>query len=79
MHPRHLAQGTPPMPWWRIRMMWLVLGGPTVVVVASIATLVIAIRNPDPIVSAPAARSLAEAPAVQARNHAATGTLPNRP
>lgn len=39
-------------PWWREPMMWLVLGGPLVVIVAGVVTLVLAIRMPDPVVSA---------------------------
>ena len=58
--------------WWRVGMMWLVVGGPLAVVVASFATLALAILNPDP-VSAPAASAkAADQLAVQARNHAAT-------
>ncbi|MFM2119094.1 MAG: hypothetical protein RL722_562 [Pseudomonadota bacterium] len=73
-------------PWWRYRMVWLVVGGPALVVVASISTLVIAVRHPDPVVvstTAPAedadparkdpARAAALQPAMAARNHAATG------
>lgn len=61
----------PASPWWRHGMVWLVVGGPLVVVLASVATLLIAIAHPDPVlqVRAPAA---AQQPAVQARNHAAT-------
>ncbi|MBK9133754.1 MAG: hypothetical protein IPM15_05210 [Betaproteobacteria bacterium] len=60
-------------PWWRIRMMWLVIGGPLVVVVAAFVTLAAALRHPDPVLStAPVAGSTADTPAVQARNHAAT-------
>jgi hypothetical protein len=70
--PRNEAHTTPPLPWWRIRMVWLVVGGPLAVVVASFITLAIAIGNPDPVLTTgPAARS-ADLPAVQARNHAAT-------
>ena len=36
-------------PWWRVRMMWLVVGGPALVVAASIATAVIAVKNADPV------------------------------
>jgi uncharacterized protein len=58
-------------PWWRHGMVWLVIGGPAVVVVAGFATLALAIANPDPVLpTGPAAG--ADAPAVQARNHAAT-------
>jgi hypothetical protein len=62
----------PALPWWRVRMLWLVVGGPLVVVVASIATLVIAIANPDPVLTAPRAATAADTPALQARNHAAS-------
>lgn len=37
-------------PWWRHPMMWLVLGGPAIVVVASMATLTLAVTHPDPVV-----------------------------
>ncbi len=58
--------------WWRLPIVWMVFGGPALVVVASFATLAIAIRYPDPVITAPAATSTADMPAVQARNHAAT-------
>ena len=35
----------PLQPWWRIRMVWLALGGPALVVAASIVTLALAITN----------------------------------
>lgn len=60
----------PGQPWWRHGMVWLVIGGPAVVVVAGFVTLAIAIANPDPVL--PTAGSGDAAPAVQARNHAAT-------
>jgi len=66
-------------PWWRHPMMWLVVGGPLLVVVAAIGTAVIAVRGADvvlPTDDAQAARSAA--PAVQARNHAATPPAPRR-
>lgn len=59
-------------PWYRLPIVWMVIGGPAAVVVAGFATLAIAIANPDPIVSVPAAHSASELPAVQGRNHAAT-------
>ena len=59
-------------PWYRLPIVWMVIGGPAVVVVTGFATLAIAIANPDPIVSVPAAHSASELPAVQGRNHAAT-------
>lgn len=61
----------PKQPWWRIRMMWLALGGPLLVVVASVVTLVLAIHGRDrPVVEAGTPRADASAPAIQARNHA---------
>lgn len=61
-------------------MVWLVIGGPLVVVVASVITAVIAIRGADPVLdrTADGVESQTSAqrgdltPAVQARNHAAT-------
>jgi hypothetical protein len=41
-----------PTVWWRTPMMWLVIGGPAAVVVASFATLALAILNPDPVITA---------------------------
>lgn len=72
-------------PWWRFGHVWLVIAGPLVVVVASFITLWLAISRPDPVLSPDyyrkglelsRARSAADgalAPAVSARNHAATG------
>jgi hypothetical protein len=56
------------LPWWRERTMWLVVGGPSAVVLACMATLALALLNPDPVLD-----TAAEAPALKARNHAATG------
>lgn len=58
-------------PWWRVRMLWLVIGGPLAVVVASFATLAVALRHPDPVLAPQEAANAAHTPAVQARNHAA--------
>jgi hypothetical protein len=57
-------------PWWQVRMMWLVVGGPLMVVCAALFTAVLAVRGADPEVHRAAA-----VPALKARNHAATGTL----
>ena len=75
----------PPTPWWRFGMVWLVVGGPAAVVVASAVTFGIAARHADPVVvDPPPASSTATAdarvglattptaPALQGRNHAAT-------
>jgi hypothetical protein len=37
------------LPWWRERIMWLVVGGPSLVVVASFVTLALALIYPDPV------------------------------
>lgn len=73
-------------PWWKFGHVWMVIAGPVVVVVASFITLYLAIRIPDPVVSSyyakdahsqavksEASPSTNMAPAMQARNHAATG------
>ncbi|MGY0194300.1 hypothetical protein ACWA7J_04415 [Leptothrix sp. BB-4] len=76
--------------WWREPMMWLVLGGPAIVVAASFVTLAIAITHPDPVLDTRASSVAADdvengahtgdhagnLPAMQARNHAATGGKP---
>lgn len=67
-----------PAPWWRHGMVWMVIGGPLIVVVASLTTAVIAYKGADTvIVDTPSARHVvttptSETPAMQARNHAAT-------
>ena len=70
-------------PWWRFGLVWMVLAGPAVVVVAGFITLYIAITNPDPVLTVTPRSAMQErqgithAPAMQGRNHAATGELPN--
>lgn len=66
-------------PWWRVGMVWVVIGGPLVVVVAAIVTAVIAIRGADPVLDtsvraadARGSSSSSNLPAIQGRNHAAT-------
>jgi uncharacterized protein len=75
----HPADKPPVVPWWRFGMVWLVISGPLVVVVAAIITAVIAVRGADPVITdIPAAMApgtttpSAQTPAMQARNHAAT-------
>lgn len=63
-------------PWWKIPTMWLVVGGPLTVVVAAIATAVVAWHGADTVVTAPVAAADAvdaQTPAMQARNHHASG------
>lgn len=38
-----------PKPWYAEPYVWLVIGGPLVVVVASIITVTLAVRNQDPV------------------------------
>lgn len=61
-----------PTPWWRLPIVWMVIGGPALVVVASFVTLGLALSHPDPVLSARPAASASDLPAVQGRNHAAT-------
>lgn len=72
MTPNPYAPHGPVSPWWRYPMVWLVLGGPLIVVLASFTTLYLAITRPDPVLPTLAEPTQASQPAVQARNHAAT-------
>lgn len=77
-HPSAEPAGPAPVAWWRVGMVWLVLGGPAVVVVAAMVTAVVAYRGADPVLTgAPSAQQVVrqlgpQTPAMQARNHAAT-------
>lgn len=53
-------------------MMWLVVGGPAIVVVAALTTAVIAIRGADEVLSTKDEPQRSLVPAMQGRNHAAT-------
>ncbi|MEO8524848.1 MAG: nitrogen fixation protein FixH [Caldimonas sp.] len=68
-------------PWWRFGMVWFVLAGPAIVVVAGFTTMFIAYRGADVVLSegpaeavtrAPIGGPVSTTPALQARNHAAT-------
>ncbi|RRH87335.1 nitrogen fixation protein FixH [Variovorax beijingensis] len=69
-------------PWWRHPLLWMVIAGPALVVVASFVTFWYAWGSPDPLVSEDYYRrgveinkTLADKklmPAVKGRNHAAT-------
>jgi hypothetical protein len=69
-------------PWWRFGLVWMVFGGPAVVVVAGFITLYIAVTNPDPVLevtprtASQERQGITHVPAMQGRNHAATGELP---
>lgn len=65
-----MSEPVQPKPWWREPTMWLVVGGPSLVVIASFITLGLALYYPDPVL---AEKTSAQVPAMKARNHAATG------
>lgn len=80
---------TGPAPWWKFGYVWLVISGPAAVVVAAVATVWLALANPETLVAedyyrrgveinktlaAQQARALM--PAQQGRNHAATPPPP---
>lgn len=66
------SQAPQPTPWWRVPVMWLVVGCPTFIVVAGITTGVVAFRMADtPIREAAEKHAPSQTPAHQARNHAA--------
>lgn len=78
----------PSAAWWKFGHVWLVIAGPAVVIVASFVTLYLAVTRPDPVVSqdyyrqgveinaTPDRSATSLAPAMQGRNHAATGIVP---
>lgn len=75
-----------PIPWYKFPMVWLVVGGPLSVVIASLATAVVAWKHIDPVIATTPQGELraaddvaakvspkdALAPAMQGRNHAAS-------
>ncbi len=58
--------------WWRLPIVWMVIAGPALVVVAGFATLALALIYPDPVLSTAPNAGKSDLPAVQGRNHAAT-------
>ncbi len=62
----------PAQPWYRQRITWLVVGLPLLAVVASFVSLFMALRSPDPVLTVTTGAA-EERPAVEGRNHAATG------
>jgi len=76
------------VPWWKFGHVWLLVAGPAAVIVAGVATLMIALAMPDPVVAEDyyrrgieinktrAAAEKALLPAQQGRNHAATPPRP---
>ena len=79
---REQAVGVDSPAWWRLPIVWMVIGGPAAVVVASLATAFIAAHGADRVLSLQERGGISErsaspeslTPAVQARNHAATAT-----
>ena len=78
-----------PAPWWKFGHVWMVFAGPAIVVVASLITVYIAMTRIDPVIDEnyyqngidinkiqdKAALDASLAPAMKARNHAATGVV----
>lgn len=79
-----VAAQDPPIAWWRVGFVWLVVGGPLAVVVASLVTVAIAVSGAEEVLTdlPPGASAQhtgstgvgdgADMPAMQGRNHAAT-------
>jgi hypothetical protein len=82
---------TKSLPWWKYGHMWMVVGGPAIVVFASFFTLYLAVTRPDPVMDQNYYQKGLDlnktmvtnpgsfAPAMQARNHAATGVPAPKP
>ena len=76
MNPSHEL---PELAWWRYGHVWLVVLGPAVVVVASLVTGALAWHGADVVLDHPSqvrGTTRALVPAHQARNHAATLSVP---
>ena len=81
------AANGPASPWWRFPIVWFPLAGPALVVVAGFATMAITFAHADVAITearegsatATVDRAGPTAPALQARNHAATPAGPARP
>ncbi len=66
-------QGQPQGRWWQYPMVWFIIAGPALVVVAGVITAVIAYTHVDPVLDVKTATDKAPglAPALQGRNKAA--------
>lgn len=80
-----MTKSNAPKAWWHFGHAWMVVLGPAIVVVASFVTFYLAAHGQDPVLNtdrqvsaedAEAARNIGAAPAMQARNHAAAGIMP---
>jgi uncharacterized protein len=56
------APGVAPQPWYKEPYVWLIVGGPLIVVLASVVTITLAIRNPDPVLRQPKPTVKVESP-----------------
>ncbi|MGB7815138.1 MAG: FixH family protein [Methylotenera sp.] len=76
--------------WWQYGYVWLIIAGPLLVVIASFITLYLAISRPDAVIDDYYRKGMeinktlnakhdGMVPAMQARNHAATGIKPTQP
>ena len=81
-----------PSAWWQHGYVWMIIAGPVAVILASIVTVYLALRTPDPAIDdyyrkgieinktldaqGQESQSESMAPAIQARNHAQTGLKP---
>jgi len=74
--------------WWQFGYVWFLLAGPILVIIASIITTYLAITNPDPAIEDYYRKGIeinktldaqrdGLVPALQGRNHAATGVKPS--
>lgn len=74
-------------PWWQFGYVWFIIAGPLLVVIASFITLYLAITRPDAVIDDYYRKGMeinktlnaerdSMAPALQARNNAATGIKP---
>lgn len=52
------AAGAKVRPWYAEPYVWLVIGGPLVVVVASVITITLAVRNADPVLERKSAATI---------------------
>lgn len=76
-------------PWWAYGYVWMLLAGPSAVIAAGAVTVVLATSQPDPVIDDYYRKGIeinrqleadtALAPAMKARNHAATGGIPQNP
>jgi hypothetical protein len=77
-------------PWWRFGHVWLVISGPVLVIFACVVTAYFIMTSPNELVTDANYEQImaqkkalgdklqvgGDAPALQARNHAATGVVP---